>query len=133
MTKIKEKLIEKRLSHYYRSENHKVKNQFWLSQKRIDILIKTKETDEILAIEVKIYDWKTALRQANLNKIVCNKSYVALWHEFEHRAITHRVLFEELGIGLIIIDNNYVPRVEIDAMHSTDINPLAQQYVLAKL
>ncbi|KKK86895.1 hypothetical protein LCGC14_2758670 [marine sediment metagenome] len=54
---------------------------------------------EIVAIEVKIYDWKTAIRQANLNKIACHESYVAIWHEFSHRALRKKELFEEIMSG----------------------------------
>ena len=100
-----------------------------MSQKHIDIVLVDLDTKEILAIEVKVYDWKTAIRQANLNKIACHKSYVAIWHEFSHRAIHQRDAFEDLGIGLIVIEQDYRPRIEIQPKKSY-FNTLACNYIL---
>src|SRR6185369_13572607 len=100
MSKIKEKTIENKLVRYYKSNNYKVISQVLFSQKRIDIVLKNRDTEVIWAIEVKIGDWKTALRQANLNKMACNQSYVAIWHKFSHRAIRYEARFKALGIGL---------------------------------
>ena len=129
--KLKEKTIENGLAKYYRAvAGYDVKNQVWLSQKRIDIVLIEQNTKEILAIEVKIYDWKTAIRQANLNKIACHKSYVAIWHEFSHRALQQRDTFEDLGIGLIVIEQGYQPRIEIQPKESY-YNSLACNYILS--
>lgn len=130
MNKMKEKTLENGLARYYRATNFDVKKQVWLSQKRIDIVLIEQSTKEIMAIEVKIYDWKTAVRQANLNKIACHKSYVAIWHEFSHRALQRRDLFEGLGIGLIIIEQGYQPRVEIQPSETNTVTSLASNYIL---
>lgn len=47
-------------------------------RKRIDIAFCDKSCKKVYAIEVKLNDWKKALKQAALNQIVCNYSYVAL-------------------------------------------------------
>lgn len=131
MRKIKEKTLENGLIRYYRHANFKVKKQVWLSQKRIDIILIKENIKEIVAIEVKIYDWKTAIRQANLNKIACHESYVAIWHEFSHRALRKKELFEDLGIGLIIIGRGYQPIVKIQPRKSDFVNQLACNYILS--
>jgi hypothetical protein len=104
-----------------------------MSQKRIDIVLKESETDHIIAIEVKIGDWKTALRQANLNKIACDKSYVAMWHKGSKGAIHNGESFKRLGVGLIVIDDAFVPKIEIPAADFNVFNPFAYNYVGAKL
>lgn len=133
MNKIKEKTLENGLARYYRTVNFDVRKQVRLSQKRVDIMLVEQNTKEILAIEVKIYDWRTAIRQANLNKIACHKSYVAIWHEFSHRAIQQRDMFEDLGIGLIVIEQGYQPRIEIQPQESNFVNPLACNYILSTI
>ena len=131
MIKIKEKTLENGLARHYRAlATYNVKKQVCLSQKHIDIILVEINTKEILAIEVKISDWRTAIRQANLNKMACHKSYVAIWHEFSHRALQKRDIFEDLGIGLIVIDKGCQPRVEIQPKQS-DFNSLACNYILS--
>lgn len=130
MMKIKEQTLENGLARYYRAINFGVRKQVWLSQKRIDIVLVEKDSKEIVAIEVKIHDWKTAIRQANLNKIACHKSYVAIWHEFSHRALQKKEIFEDLGIGLIVIGQKYQPTVEIQPRKSNFVNPFACNYIL---
>lgn len=130
MNKLKEKTIENGLARHYRAiANYDVKKQVLLSQKHIDIVLIEQNTKEIFAIEVKVYDWKTALRQANLNKIACHKSFVAIWHEFAHRALQKKDVFEDLGIGLIVIERGYQPRVEIQPKEYA-INILGCNYIL---
>lgn len=125
MKKLKEESIEKKLTKYYRKNNCKVKNQVRLSQKKIDIIYREKDSECICAVEVKIDDWKTAVRQANLNKLACHKSFVAIWHEYSHRAIKNKEVFENLGIGLIVIDELYQPVVEIEPARSNVFNGFA--------
>lgn len=132
MNKIKEEYIEKKLTKFYKKEKkYVVKNQVWFSQKRIDIVIK--DGDDIIAVEVKIYDWKNALRQANLNKIFCHKSYVAIWHTYAHRAEKQKEFFENNGIGLISIDEDFSPREIIEPSKQKFVNNFAYNYVLNRL
>ncbi len=131
MRKLKEKTIENKLVKYYRSNNYKVVSQVSFSQKRIDIVLRNRDT--ICAIEVKLDDWKTALRQANLNKIGCNQSYVAIWHKFSHRAIKYEARFKALGIGLIVINEKYEPEIQIPSIDSYPTNTLAYSYIAARV
>ena len=131
MNKIKEKTLENGLVRHYRTfERYDVMKQVSLSQKRIDIVLVEQNTKEISTIEVKIYDWKTALRQADLNKIACHRSFVAIWHEFSHRALQRRDIFQDLGIGLIVIEQGYKPRIEIEPKESDFANSFACNYIL---
>ncbi len=133
MKKLSEKSIEDKLTCYYKRQKHTVKNQVRLSQKRIDIVYRENGTEYICAVEVKIDDWKTAIRQANLNKVACNKSFVAIWHEYSHRAIKNRSIFENLGIGLIVIDKTCKPVVEIDPPCFDAVNSFAFNLVSAAI
>ena len=78
-------------------------NQVYVAGKRIDIVLNGKDDDELIAIEVKIKDWKTALRQANLNQFAVDKSYVALCSRYAAPALSNISMFSAHGVGLIII------------------------------
>lgn len=113
-TKIEEKIIEEKLQHFFCGKGwSNVESQVSFTRKRIDLVIRSEIHDEIWAIEIKVKDWKTALRQANLNSVACNLSYVAIWYEYANAALKNRSRFEELGIGLMIVDENYMPKIKV--------------------
>lgn len=68
-------------------------------RKSIDILFKDKENGVLIAVEVKMSDWKRAMRQAALNTSYCHYSYVAIPYHLAEKI--DRDTFRQLGIGLI--------------------------------
>lgn len=131
MNKISEKKIENGLARHLVSCNYKVKKQFVFTQKRIDIVAKSDK--EIWAIEVKIQDWKGALRQANLNKVGFKYSYVAIWHEYAHRALNNMALFESMGIGLITVQSDYSAIVEFSPRREVATSSIAYSDILKQI
>lgn len=73
------------------------------SRKRIDIVL-LDSTKTLTAIEVKIRDWRSAIKQAFSNLFATDFSYVALWHN--HVQNVDRDLLAKTGIGLISIHHN---------------------------
>lgn len=75
-----------------------------LGRKRIDLIcVRKGKEDEVVAIELKIGDWRKALWQATHNLQIAERTYVALWHKFVHRAEKNRELLERYGVGLISV------------------------------
>jgi hypothetical protein len=112
--KIEEKIIEEGLQNFlYKKSWFNVISQVSFTRKKIDLVVKSDIHNEIWAIEVKVKDWKTALRQANLNSIACNLSFVAIWHEYANAALKNKSRFEELGIGLMVVDKDYMPTIKV--------------------
>ncbi len=111
-------------------------NQVYVAGKRIDIVLKTND-NELIAIEVKIKDWKTALRQANLNQFAVDKSYVALCSRYAMPAINNISRFASNGVGLMIIspDNTFKivlpPKVTNDSISNTYKNNLLSSLSLS--
>jgi len=64
----------------------------------------------IVAIEAKVSDWKNAVRQAARNRTFANRSYVALPCKTAERVAPSPV-FEELGIGIISVDDGGEARI----------------------
>ncbi len=111
---IREKIVEEKLKSFIRRFGWlDVSSQVSYTRKKIDLVVKSNLLNEVWAIEVKVKDWKTALRQARLNSSACNLSYVAIWHKYANAPLRNRHLFEELGIGLIVIDGNFSPSIKV--------------------
>lgn len=76
-----------------------------LARKRIDLIFLELELQQTISVELKISDWKRALWQAVVNFQVSNESYIAIWHEYVHRATKQRSLLSSYGVGLIAVDS----------------------------
>ena len=75
-----------------------------LGRKRIDLCCVPKlRKNPVVAVELKLQDWRKALWQATINFQLCNQSYIALWHQWVHRVENHLDLLEEYGVGLIVV------------------------------
>jgi hypothetical protein len=83
------------------------------SRKRIDLV--TFRGQDVVAIELKVRNWKEALKQAFTNLFVADYSYVALWHK-SLRSVDSS-LFQRTGIGLIEL--NGTAEVKLGADRST--------------
>jgi hypothetical protein len=60
---------------------------------------------DVIAIEVKVSDWRRAIHQAIRNTIVAHRSYVALPSVIASR-IRNEELMQSFGIGILSIDAN---------------------------
>ncbi len=59
--------------------------------------------EKVIAIEVKLYNWKKALSQAFKYMVFANQSYVAMDADFVHRAKANISEFQKCNIGLLSI------------------------------
>ena len=122
----KDKIIQNRITEFEMEENLyevlmsvnvTVSRQVPLSQKRIDIV--TCEENIVTAIELKIRDWRGGLRQATVNSIACDLSYVAIWHEYANSILSMESVFSDQGVGLMIIGDDFTPKIAIRAKKKT--------------
>lgn len=83
----------------------------------------------IAAIEVKKADWRRAIGQAMLNRIVADRSYIALWSS----VISSHVIAEarQRGIGVIAVDETCASIVQ-DAAHCNP-DAIVRSRVLSQL
>jgi hypothetical protein len=70
-----------------------------------DLVIVSKDYENIIAIEFKIDKWKNALKQALNYQLWAQKSYVAFPEDKIRNVLKNRPLFEELGVGILSINN----------------------------
>jgi len=77
-----------------------------LSRKRIDLVFVERQSSRTITVELKISNWKRALWQATVNFQVSQQSYVALWHQYVHRAQRNSDLFAAYGVGIIAVSSD---------------------------
>src|SRR6266566_1179358 len=58
------------------------------------------ETDDLIAFEAKLSNWRKALHQAWRNTSFVNRAYVVLPRNRATSALSHHHEFRELGVGL---------------------------------
>ncbi len=56
-----------------------------------------------IAIEAKVKDWKSGIKQALRYKEFADYSYLAIYEHYSKQCVAHRHLFEQLGLGLLLI------------------------------
>ena len=80
------------------------------------------------AIELKVRDWRGALRQAYTNLYVADYSHVALWHEYVRNV--DKDMFVRFGVGLLSVGDS-CGRV-IKPKRSLKVIPERRAYVLTQ-
>ena len=59
---------------------------------------------ELIAVEAKLTNWRKALHQAWRNTSYVNRAYVVMPRNRATTALSHRQHFEDLGVGLCLVD-----------------------------
>jgi len=77
-----------------------------LGRKKIDLVCLDRRAAIGTSVELKVADWRRAVWQAAINFQVTEFSYIALWHEFVHRAVSEIELLKHYGVGLIGVDRS---------------------------
>jgi hypothetical protein len=96
--------------------------------RRADIL--GSRTDEVAAVELKMYDWRGALRQALAYQLAADRAWVAMPLAAASRAYRSRWKFEVEKVGLLAIDDQGGVRVPIPAGESPRLLPFLQTKIL---
>ena len=98
-----------------------------MRNKVVDIICQNDK--EIIAIEVKVRNWKRALRQAIIYQLCANRTYVALCHRFSGRVKIE--FFLKYGVGLIEV-NGFID-IKIESRKNVALNPFYQEAVIQGL
>ena len=75
---------------------------------------------EIIAVELKVNKWKSALHQAMTYQLWATESYAALSRKYVNGALKNRRRFKKGGVGLISIDG--FTKIELKAKKSSYLN-----------
>lgn len=83
-----------------------------LSSRWIDVFFFHEETEETIAVELKLTKWKKAYQQAKVYQMVADYVYVGMPEEFVHRAVDNKKYFNDLGIGILSINGKAETAIE---------------------
>jgi len=83
-----------------------------IGSKIVDVFAISRDKGECVAVELKVSDWKKALRQAATYQVFADFCYVALHHSATARAMKHEAIFKELGVGLLSVKVNASVQIE---------------------
>lgn len=89
------------------ASNYEQFEQVPLGRKKIDLFCVRRRKPLFCSVELKISNWQQALWQAIVNIQVSDESYIAIWHEFVHRAEKRAELLNMYGVGLIAVSQAF--------------------------
>lgn len=86
---------------------------------------------EVVAVELKLRDWRGALRQATAYQVGADRAWVAMPLAAAAHAYRHRHRFEAEGVGLLAVDDQGRVRAPLPAVTSSRLLPFVRDGVLA--
>lgn len=69
----------------------------------IDVVFQSPD-GELIAVELKVHNWRRAIQQAMVHPLYADRTYIAVWHGVLHRI--DQDLLNDLEIGLISLDGS---------------------------
>ncbi len=113
------------LKSFFRSHGYRAYTEVRMINRWVD-LVAVKE-NEIVAVELKISDWKQALRQAVAYQLGADYSFVAMPFKHACNAYKNRYWFQKEGVGLIAIRPHHKDiRVFLEPDRSTRMMPIVR-------
>lgn len=80
-----------------------------IDNRKIDWIFLDDKRSEIIAVELKIRDWKQVLKQSLSNTFCSHMSYAAIWHKY-HKSI-NLDKFRHHGIGVLVVKKDSVEEI----------------------
>lgn len=89
-------------------DKYKSYNEIPIGKRHIDWLFI--KGNEIIAVELKVNNWKNVFRQALSNTFCSHKSYIGIWHK-TYKNINLN-LFKKYGIGILSVNENVIEKIK---------------------
>lgn len=107
----------------------RVRHEVPLHGRVADIL--ARRGDEVLAVELKLEDWREALRQAMHDQLAAHRSYIAMPLHNAVLPLPERSRLERQGVGLLAVHPLGEVRTLLEARESRRRLPFLTQHALA--
>ncbi len=88
--------------------------------------------DELVAVELKLRDWREALCQARAYQLAADRVWVAMPLAAASSAYRARWRFEAERIGLLAVDDSGTVRTPIAASPSPRLLPFLREWIIAR-
>jgi len=105
------------LQEHLKAMGMKTAREVSIESKRIDIV--AYDGSELMAVEVKVSNWKRAFQQALTYRFGADRVYIAMAEEYIHRV--DRKLLESYGIGLISMGKSVKVMLDAKRQEHTDM------------
>lgn len=96
-TKVPEDQLQKAVAEYFIKQGFIVLSEVQFFSKRIDLYAVDRASLKTVAVEVKIHDWKRALRQARAYLLCADYVYIALPSSLAHKVATRNIDKDSIG------------------------------------
>lgn len=118
-------LKEQTIAHFLSQGYTRHEEQLPFLSRLIDLCFYDPDSRKVVSVELKVKNWRDALRQARVYQLCSDEVYVVMHPEFVHRADIE--LFKQFGIGLLAFGAD--PERRVGAMRS----PLLKQRLRERL
>lgn len=120
MTNLSERSLYKPVLSLF-APNYDVIAEVPFSRKRVDLVFKNENGSTLIAVELKLSNWKKALSQAATNQLFADFSYVAIANGTRASKMDQDVVkwFHRLGVGLIVV--NEVAKIMLQPVQSGSV------------
>ena len=107
--RVREKDMTTPVKRYFCEKGYVASEEIPIGRKRIDLVFINKTSADIIAVELKIRDWRKAFRQALQNTFLAHRSYLALRNE----TITteEKGMIKGYGIGVLRVRGESVKEI----------------------
>jgi hypothetical protein len=122
--------LRESLETWLRAAGFEVRDEVPILGRRADLV--GLRGDGVTAIEMKLYKWDQALRQAIAYQLAADWAWVAMPLSTASRAYHQRWRFEAERVGLLAIDESGGVRAPIPARPSPRLLPFVQERVLER-
>lgn len=113
------------LKSFFRSHGYRAYAEVRMISRWVDLVAVKK--DEIVAVEIKIRNWREALRQAVAYQLGADYSFVAMPFKHACEAYRNRYWFRKEGVGLIAIRPHHKDiRIFVEPERSTRMMPIVR-------
>ena len=102
MSKIKERSLYKPILELF-NPDHDTFAEVYFSRKRVDLVFVEKKEKKIIAVELKVSDWRSALNQAVTNQLFADESYIAFANKKLELSRKAWPWFIKFGVGVILV------------------------------
>src|SRR3990172_8838033 len=103
---ISEKRIEGMVIRFFENLGFMCVSQVRILERCVDVV--GGKDGEIVSIELKVRDWKRAVKQALICRLWSHYVYIGFWHRFLPKDLS---IFSELGIGLLTVNSRNVEKI----------------------
>lgn len=99
---IPEDRLERPVRRLFSSPQYDCFSSVRVNDRQIDAVFRHRRTRRLVAVEMKVKNWRRALEQAAVYQLFTRSVYVAMWHKYWNS--DRLELFQKYGVGVILVE-----------------------------